>query len=212
MAAEVLEAAEADIEFDEGQYRIAGTDRTASLEEVAVASFNDAVRPDGVEAGLSSTDRFAPEDGTFPNGCHVCEVEVDPDTGVVEILKFTIEDDVGTVVNPLILEGQIIGGAVQGLGQALCEEAIYDSDSGQLLTATFMDYTMPRAEWMPDIDFRYQEIESPCNPLGIKGAGEAGTIGAAPAIVSAVLDALSVRGVEHIDMPMTAHKIWRLLQ
>lgn len=212
MAAEVLEAAEADIDFDEGRYRIAGTDRAVSLEDVALASFDDASRPDGVEPGLSSTERFAPEGGTFPNGCHVCEVEIDPDTGTVELLKFTIEDDVGTVVNPLILEGQIVGGAVQGLGQALCEEAIYDADSGQLLTATFMDYTMPRAEWMPNIDFKYQEIESPRNPLGIKGAGEAGTVGAAPAVVSAVLDALSVRGIEHIDMPATPHKIWQLLQ
>lgn len=212
MAAEMLEAAEADIEFDDGQFRIAGTDRTASLTEVAVASFNDALRPDGVEPGLFSTERFAPEEGTFPNGCHICEVEIDPETGIVEILRYTIEDDVGTVVNPLILEGQIVGGVAQGLGQALCEEAIYDPESAQLQTATFMDYTMPRADWMPDVEFEYQEIESPRNPLGIKGAGEAGTIGAAPTLVSAVLDALSVRGIRHIDMPATPHKIWQLLQ
>jgi carbon-monoxide dehydrogenase large subunit len=212
MAAEFLEAAEADIEFHEGQYRIAGTDRTASLAEVAIASFDDARRPDDVEPGLASVERFAPEGGTFPNGCHICEVEVDPDTGVVDIIRYTIEDDVGTVVNPLILEGQIMGGVAQGLGQALCEEAIYDPDSGQLLTATFMDYCMPRADWMPDVQFEYQEIESPRNPLGIKGAGEAGTVGAAPALVSAVLDALSPLGIEHIDMPTTPHKIWQLLQ
>jgi carbon-monoxide dehydrogenase large subunit len=212
MAAEVLEAAEADIEFSDGQYRIAGTDRTASLAKVAIASFDDALRPDGVEPGLASEERFAPEGGTFPNGCHVCEVEIDPDTGDVDIIAYTIEDDVGTVVNPLILEGQIVGGAAQGLGQALCEEAIYDPESGQLLTATFMDYTMPRADWIPDVAFEYQEIESPRNPLGIKGAGEAGTIGAAPALVSAVLDALSPVGIEHIDMPTTPHKIWQLLQ
>jgi len=211
MAAEVLEAAAADIEFNEGQYRIAGTDRTASLEEIAVASFDDARRPDGVEPGLSSSERFSPDAGTFPNGCHICEVEIDPDTGLVDILRYTIEDDVGTVVNPLILEGQIVGGVAQGLGQAFCEEAIYDPDSGQLLTGTFMDYTMPRAEWVPDVEFRYQEIESPRNPLGIKGAGEAGTVGAAPALVSAVLDALSPYGIDHIDMPMTPHKIWKLL-
>ncbi len=212
MAAEILEAADADIEFHEGLYRIAGTDRTASLEQVAAASFDDARRPDGIEPGLSSTDQFSPDAGTFPNGCHICEVEIDPDTGEVDILRYTIEDDVGTVVNPLILEGQIVGGVAQGLGQALCEEAIYDPDSGQLLTATFMDYTMPRAEWLPDAEFRYQEIRSPRNPLGIKGAGEAGTVGAAPALVSAVLDALSPHHIDHIDMPTTAHKIWRLLQ
>ena len=212
MAAGVLEAAAADIEFNEGQYRIAGTDRTASLEEIAVASFDDARRPDGVESGLSSTQRFSPEGGTFPKGCHICEVEIDPDTGLVDILRYTIEDDVGTVVNPLILEGQIVGGVAQGLGQALCEEVIYDPDSGQLLTGTFMDYTMPRAEWVPGVEFQYQEIQSPRNPLGIKGAGEAGTVGAAPALVSAVLDALSAYGIEHIDMPITPHKIWKLLQ
>jgi carbon-monoxide dehydrogenase large subunit len=212
MAAEVLEASEADIEFSEGQYRIAGTDRVSALAEVAIASFDDSLRPDGVEPGLASTERFAPEGGgTFPNGCHICEVEIDPETGNVDIVRYTIEDDVGTVVNPLILEGQIMGGAAQGLGQALCEEAVYEAESGQLLTATFMDYTMPRADCMPDVDFEYQEIESPRNPLGIKGAGEAGTIGATPTLVSAVLDALSVRGIEHIDMPVTPHKIWQLL-
>jgi carbon-monoxide dehydrogenase large subunit len=211
MAAELLEAAEADIEFDAGHYRITGTDRTASLEDVALASFDDALRPDGIEPGLASTGRFSPAGGTFPNGCHVCEIEIDGDTGEIDILRYTIEDDVGTVVNPLILEGQIVGGMAQGLGQALCEEAIYDPESGQLLTATFMDYAMPRAEWMPDAEFRYQEVESPRNPLGIKGAGEAGTVGAAPALVSAVLDALSPCGIDHIDMPMTPHKIWQLL-
>ena len=212
MAAEILEAAVADIEFDDGFYRIAGTDRTISLTEAAAASFDDARRPDDVEPGLSSTEGFSPDGGTFPNGCHICEIEIDPDTGELEILRYTIEDDVGTVVNPLILEGQIIGGMAQGLGQALCEEAVYDPDSGQLLTATFMDYTMPRAEWLPNAEFRYQEVESPRNPLGIKGAGEAGTVGAAPALVSAVLDALSPRHIDHIDMPTTPHKIWRLLQ
>jgi len=212
MAAEVLEAAPADIEFDEGRYRIAGTDRVASLEEIASASFDDTRRPDCVEPGLLSEHRFSPDGGTFPNGCHICEIEIDPDTGVIDILRYTIEDDVGTVVNPLILEGQIVGGTAQGLGQALCEEAIHDPDSGQLLTATFMDYTMPRAEWLPNVDFRYQEVKSPRNPLGIKGAGEAGTVGAAPALVSAVLDALSPRGIDHIDMPTTSHKIWQLLQ
>ena len=212
MAAEVLEAAAADIEFSEGQYRIAGTDRVASLEDIAIASFDDARRPDGVEPGLSSEQRFSPDGGTFPNGCHICEVEIDPDTGVVDILRYTIEDDVGTVVNPLILEGQIVGGTAQGLGQALCEEAVHDPDTGQLLTATFMDYTMPRAAWLPNVEFHYQEIDSPRNPLGIKGAGEAGTVGAAPALVSAVLDALSPLEINHIDMPATPHKIWKLLQ
>lgn len=212
MAAEILEAAVVDIEFDEGVFRIAGTDRTTKLAEVAMASFDDAKRPADVAPGLYGSERFTPEDGTFPNGCHVCELEIDPQTGVTKILRYTVEDDVGIVVNPLILEGQIVGGVAQGLGQACGEHAVYDPDGGQLLTATFMDYPMPRADWIPDVEFRYQEIPSPRNPLGVKGAGEAGTVGAAPALINAVLDALSVRNIQHIDMPATPLKIWQLLQ
>lgn len=212
LAAEILEAATADIEFAAGRFTIAGTDRSTTIAEVAAASYDNDLRPDDVAEGLRSAARFTPEAGTFPNGCHVCEVEIDPDTGVCEILNYTVEDDVGVVVNPLILEGQIMGGVAQGLGQASGEHAIYDRESGQLLTATFMDYPMPRADWIPDIKFRYQEIASPRNPLGIKGAGEAGTVGAAPAYINAVLDALSVRGIDHIDMPATPAKIWALLQ
>jgi carbon-monoxide dehydrogenase large subunit len=211
MAAEVLEAAVADIEFEDGTFRIAGTDRSASLSEVATASFDDAMRPDDVEPGLYSSENFLPEAGTFPNGCHICEVEVDPDTGVTDILRYTVEDDVGKVINPLLLEGQIMGGIAQGLGQACGEHAVYESNSGQLLTATFMDYPMPRADWIPDVDFQYQEVASPRNPLGVKGAGEAGTVGATPAYIIALLDALSVRGIEHIDMPATPLKVWSLL-
>jgi len=212
MAAEVLEAAVVDIEFDNAEFRIAGTDKVATLEAVAAASWDDSSRPDDVEPGLHSSERFQPEGGTFPNGCHICELEVDPETGVVEILSYTVEDDVGVVVNPLILEGQIMGGVAQGLGQACGEHAIYDPETGQLLTATFMDYPMPRADWVPDIDFRYQEVPSPRNPLGIKGAGEAGTVGAAPAYINALLNALSARGVDHIDMPATPFRVWQLLQ
>jgi carbon-monoxide dehydrogenase large subunit len=211
MAAEVLEAAPVDIEFDGGEFRIAGTDRTVTIANVAAASWDDQQRPDGVEPGLYSSERFEPEGGTFPNGCHICELEVDPETGVTDIVRYVVEDDVGVVVNPLILEGQIMGGVAQGLGQACGEFAIYDEETGQLQTATFMDYPMPRADWIPDIEFRYQEIESPRNPLGVKGAGEAGTVGAAPAYINALLDALSSRGVEHIDMPATPHTIWLAL-
>ena len=208
-AADMLEAAAADIEFDAGEYRIVGTDRTTSIADVAAASYSEPA--ESVQAGLQSSVEFTPQAGTYPNGCHICEIEVDPETGAYEILRYVVEDDVGTVVNPLILEGQIIGGIAQGLGQACGEHAVYDPDSGQLMTASFMDYPVPKAEWIPDIEFRYQEIPSPRNPLGIKGAGEAGTVGAAPAFVSAVLDALSPRGVSHIDMPVTAHRIWSLL-
>jgi carbon-monoxide dehydrogenase large subunit len=211
MAGQVLEAADSDIEFDSGSYRIAGTDRSVSLLEVAQASFDDAKRPDGVQSGLASSENFAPEEGTFPNGCHVCEVEVDPETGVIEIVRYTIEDDVGTVINPLILEGQIVGGVAQGLGQALGEHAVYDRDGGQLITASFMDYAMPRADWMPDVDFRYREVPSPRNPLGVKGAGEAGTVGAAPALVNAVVNALARPDIDHLDMPLTPLKVWQTL-
>jgi aerobic carbon-monoxide dehydrogenase large subunit len=211
MAADMLEAAITDIEFDAGRYRIVGTDRSVSLIDAALASFDDRRPANGVKPGLCSSEYFAPEDGTFPNGCHICEVEVDPDTGMIRIARYTVEDDVGTVINPLILEGQIVGGVAQGLGQACSEHAVYDSNGGQLLTATFMDYSMPRADTVPEIDFRYCEVPSPRNPLGVKGAGEAGTVGAAPAFVNAVLDALSPRGIEHIDMPLTPLAVWRLL-
>lgn len=211
MAAEMLEASASDIEFSASEYRIAGTDRKVGIGEVAAASWNDDTRPDGVEAGLYSTERFTPEAGTFPNGCHICELEVDPETGVTEVLRYIVEDDVGIVINPLILEGQVVGGIAQGLGQAIGEHAVYDEDTGQLLTATFMDYPMPRAENMPAIEFRYQEVPSPRNPLGVKGAGEAGTVGATPAYINALIDALSARGIEHIDMPATPLRVWEVL-
>ena len=212
IAAGLLEADAEDIEFEDGDYRIVGTDRTVALPEVAGASFDDAGRPDGVQPGLASTEHFTPEAGTFPNGCHICELEVDPETGLIEILRYTVEDDVGNVINPLILEGQIMGGIAQGLGQALFEEAVYDHDTGQLQTATFMDYTMPRADRLPGIDFHYTEVPSPRNPLGVKGAGEAGTIGAPPALVNAVIDALSPHGIAHLDMPLTPMKVWHAIR
>lgn len=212
MAAEVMEAALADIEFVDGNFRIVGTDRQTSITDVGLASYDDALRPSDVSPGLYATQRFAPDGGTFPNGCHICELEIDPDTGQIGILNYTVEDDVGVVVNPLILEGQIMGGVAQGLGQAMTEQAVYDDESGQLVTASFIDYSMPRADWVPDIAFRYQEVASPRNPLGVKGAGEAGTVGAAPAAVNAVLDALSVRSIRRIDMPLTPLKLWQALQ
>lgn len=211
MAAEMLEAAHADVEFADGRYTIAGTDRGVPLGEVAGATYQDERRPGDVSPGLASSERFSPDGGTFPNGCHVCEVEVDPETGLISILRYTVEDDVGIVINPLILEGQIVGGVAQGLGQACGEHAVYDRDSGQLLTASFQDYPMPRADWLPHVDFRYQEIPSPRNPLGVKGAGEAGTVGATPALVNAVLDALASSGIEHLDMPLTPLSIWQKL-
>ena len=212
MAAELLEAAAGDIEYAEGEFAIVGTDRRVPLAEVAAASWDDSRRPAEVNAGLRASEKFKAGTGTFPNGCHICELEIDPDTGTVEVLRYTIEDDVGTVVNPLILEGQIVGGVAQGIGQAWGEHAVYDPESGQLLTATLMDYTMPRADWLPMIDFAYTEVASPMNPIGIKGAGEAGTIGSAPAFVSALLDALGSRGITHFDMPASPQRLWQTLR
>lgn len=211
MAALMLDVASGDLHFADGKFSTADGSASVSLADVAAASFDDRLRPAGVQPGLKSGATFTPDGGTFPNGCHVCEVEVDPATGSIDILRYTVEDDVGVVINPMILEGQIVGGVAQGLGQALCEHAVYDPDGGQLLSATFMDYGMPRADWMPAVDFRYREIPSPRNPLGVKGAGEAGTVGAAPALVSAVLDALADDGVTAIDMPLTPMKVWQAI-
>lgn len=211
-ASELLEATASDIEFEPGVFRVAGTDLSISLPDVVAASFDDRRRPENVEPGLAVHASFKPEAGTFPNGCHICEVEIDPDTGETRIIRYTIEDDVGTVINPLLLEGQIVGGVAQGIGQAMMEQAVYDDESAQLLTATFMDYAMPRADGVPPIDFAYREVPSPRNPLGVKGAGEAGTIGAPPAVVNAVIDALSPFGIDHLDMPLTPLKVWLALQ
>lgn len=211
IAAEQLEAAAADIEFDAGAFRVAGTDLRINIQAVAKASFEMSTLPDSVNPGLAASAFFQPEGGTFPNGCHVCEVEIDPETGALEIQRYVVEDDVGTVINPLLLEGQIVGGIGQGIGQALLEEAVYDPESAQLQTATFMDYGMPRADNVPSVDFRYREVPSPRNVIGVKGAGEAGTIGAPPAVVNAVVDALGHLGVTHLDMPLTPLKIWQAI-
>ena len=153
---------------------------------------------------------FRSQTNTWPNGCHVCEVEIDPETGVTEIMRYSIVDDFGTLINPLLVAGQVHGGVVQGLGQAMGEHAVYDSASGQLLTGSFMDYWMPRADNMPRMAFATNEIPCKTNPLGVKGCGEAGTVGAAPAFVNAVVNALAERGVTHVDMPLTPEKIWLL--
>ena len=211
VAANLMEAAEVDIEFSDGSFRITGTDRAATLADVAKASFDDGLRPDGVEAGLMTTLEEFSNGPTFPNGCHVCEVEVDPATGTVEFLSYTIEDDIGRILNPLTLEGQVLGGAGQGLGQAMYEETVYN-ETGQLINGSFMDYIMPRADNTPAFDFHYTEVPSPSNRLGVKGAGEAGSIGATPAVVNAVIDALSPIGATDIDMPLTPLKLWQAIQ
>ena len=211
IAGHALEAAEADIDFADGRYVVAGTDRTLDMAEVALMSFEAGPGAAGTGAGLAERACFAKDANTYTNGCHVSEVEVDIDTGKVDLVSHTVVDDLGRVLNPMMAAGQIQGGLVQGLGQALCELTAYDPDSGQLLTGSFMDYCLPRAGDVPDLDVRFVEIPCTTNPLGVKGAGEAGTTGAPPAVVNAVVDALREFGVRHIDMPLTPLRVWRAI-
>ena len=212
IAAHLLEAAEADLVFADGRFRVAGTDRGVTVTEVARAAFQPAQLPPGLEPGLYETGTFVPKQDTWPNGCHVCEVEIDPDTGAVMLVTYVVVDDVGTVVNPLTLAGQIHGGVAQGVGQTLMEEVVYDRESGQLLTASFMEYAIPRADTLPDMVIGSNPVPTALNPLGAKGAGEAGTVGALPAVMNAVVDALAPLGVRHLDMPATPERVWRAIR
>src|SRR5688572_26682605 len=212
IAARLMEAAEADVVFAEGRFAVTGTDRGVTLKEVARAAFQPASLPPGVEPGLYETGTFVPKNDTWPNGTHACEVEIDPDTGDVALVKYALVDDVGTVINPLTLKGQIHGGVAQGVGQALMEQVVYDGDSGQLLTATFMDYAMPRADTLPDMAIGSNPVPTKLNPLGAKGAGEAGTVGALPVVINAVMDALAPMGVRDFDMPATSARVWHAIQ
>jgi aerobic carbon-monoxide dehydrogenase large subunit len=212
IAAKMLEAAEADINFASGAFCVVGTDRALPLKDVARAAFQPASLPKGVEPGFFENATFSPPSDTWPNGCHVCEVEIDPDTGAVAIVGYVIADDVGTVINPLTLKGQIHGGVAQGVGQALMEQIVYDAESGQLLTGSFMDYAIPRADTLPDIAVESHPVPTKLNPLGAKGAGEAGTVGALPVVMNAVLDALAPLGVRDLDMPATPERVWRAIR
>jgi carbon-monoxide dehydrogenase large subunit len=211
IAAHRLEAAEADLEFAGGFYTVSGTDKRIAMTEVAQAAFNPLLLPPGLEPGLDEKSHFLPAAHTFPNGCHACEIEIDPETGETHILRYVVVDDFGNVVNPLLLEGQVHGGVCQGVGQALVENCVYDPASGQLLTGSFMDYAMPRANDVPAIEFAYNVVPCTTNPLGLKGAGEAGAIGAPPAVMNAVADALAELGVASIDMPATPQSLWRAI-
>jgi carbon-monoxide dehydrogenase large subunit len=208
IAAHLLEAADADIAFADGRFAIAGTDRGLSMQEVAKASFAFANLPKGLEPGLFENATFTPQQETFPNGTHICEVEVDPDTGKVELLNYVVVDDVGNELNPLTLAGQVVGGIAQGIGQVLMEEIVYDEE-GQLLTGSFMDYAMPRAGDLCGVEVGHNPVPTALNPLGAKGAGEAGTVGALAACMNAIVDAI---GNENIAMPTTPEKVWRALR
>ena len=211
IAAHALEAAETDIEFRDGRFAVAGTDLAIGIEEVARLSLDPARLPAGLEPGLDEEERFTPENYTFPYGCHVCAVEVDPDTGRVEIVGYTAVHDFGRAINPLLLEGQVHGGVAQGIGQALLEHTVYSAD-GQLLSGSYMDYCLPRADDLPAFAFTPLESPSPSNPLGIKGCGEAGATGAPPAVINAIIDALAPLGVRHIDMPATPERVWSAIR
>nr|MBC8241685.1 molybdopterin-dependent oxidoreductase [Alphaproteobacteria bacterium] len=211
IAAHSLEAPAVDIEFDDGCFTVAGTDRSLSLAEIAAIAFEPALLPAGMDSGLQGFATFKASAPTFPNACHVAEVEIDPETGVIRILRYVAVDDVGTVMNPALLKGQLHGGIVQGAGQILGEQALWD-DTGQVLTGSFMDYTMPRADDVPCFEIETNSVPSPRNPLGIKGAGEAGTVGAVACLTSAILDALAPLGIRELEMPATSERIWRAIK
>jgi carbon-monoxide dehydrogenase large subunit len=205
LASSALEAAPADLEIADGAVRIAGTDRKLSFSAIAAL-------PGAKKSLLSTAGAFAPPEATYPNGTHICEVEIDPETGETRIARFAIVDDFGVTLNPLLLAGQVHGGAAQGIGQITVENYAIDAN-GQVLTASFLDYAMPRADDMPAFEFETRNVRSTTNALGVKGAGEAGTIGAAPAVMNAIVDALRrAYGIKHIDMPATPQRVWAAIQ
>src|SRR5579884_1222903 len=212
LAAHMLEVAAADVNFADGVFGVPGTDLRVDLFELAKAARDPKKLPAGMAPGLDTTHKRVPPAETFPNGCHIVEVEIDPSTGAVAILRYTIVDDFGRTINPLMLEGQVHGGVVQGIGQALLEHAVYDPDSGQLLSGSFMDYAMPRAGDLPSFSFETHNVPSTSNPFGVKGAGEAGAVGAPPAVINAIVDALHHKnGARHIDMPATPRRVWEAI-
>ncbi|HTQ15016.1 MAG TPA: xanthine dehydrogenase family protein molybdopterin-binding subunit [Rhizomicrobium sp.] len=210
-AGQVLQAGGAEVAFDivegVGRFRVANSERTMTVPELAVTLKREKLP--GFEQGLDSDALFQGPASTFPNGCHICEVEVDPDTGKVDVVSYKVLDDFGRVINPMLVAGQVHGGVVQGLGQAVLENCVYDPETAQILTASFTDYAMPRADDVPDIDFAYEEIPCRTHPMGAKGCGEAGTVGALPSVMSAIADAI---GVDHLDMPATPERVWRAMK
>jgi len=212
ITAHLLEAAPDDIVYRDGRFQVAGTDRGMTFDSVARAAYQPRRLPSGMEPGFTETAAFTPPAVTFPNGCQVCEVEIDEDTGAVRIVRHTVVDDVGRMVNPMLVKGQIHGGVAQGLGQGLFECLTYDETTGQLLAGSFMDYAMPRADDLPSFQVDSHEVPTQVNPLGAKGVGEAGTVGALPALLNAVNDALTPLGVDHLDMPVTPERVWRAIR
>jgi aerobic carbon-monoxide dehydrogenase large subunit len=214
IASALLEASEHDIEFKGGAFTVAGTDRSKTFAEIAGAAYTPppSYPLETLEPGLEETAFYDPVNFTYPGGCHVAEVEIDPETGVTTLVAYTAVDDVGTVLNPMIVEGQVHGGVVQGVGQALCEDCVYDPASGQLLSGSFMDYCMPRADDLPMITSATQNTVCTHNPIGVKGCGETGTIASPATVMNAVVDALSAYGIVHVDMPASPQRIWQAIQ
>jgi carbon-monoxide dehydrogenase large subunit len=212
-ASQEFEAAVADIDFDraDGTFRVKGTDRATGILGLASKVRGMAPTMGGEMHGLDAEAMAKIDAWTFPNGCHVAEVEVDPETGVTRIVNYTAVDDFGVVLNPLLVSGQVHGGVAQGIGQALYEHAIYD-DSGQLLSGSFMDYGMPRADGVPAMQVSTVEVPCKNNPMGVKGCGEAGSVASPAAVINAIIDALADLGVRRVDMPATPHSVWRLIQ
>ena len=213
IAAHLLEASEADIEFENGELRVAGTDKSVSFGDVAMAAYVPHNYPlDVLEPGLEETAFYDPKNFTFPSGCHVCEVEIDPDTGVVEVVRFVAADDFGRIINPMIVEGQVHGGVVQGIGQALFEQCVYDPDSGQLLTGSLLDYCLPKADQVPNFEVSTNTTLCKHNVLGVKGCGEAGAIGATPAVINAVVNALDDLNIDDMALPATPERVWQAIR
>ena len=211
IAAHLMEASVDDIEFKDGKFTVSGTDKSKALAEISLAAYVPHNYPiEELEPGLEENAFYDPKNFTFPGGCHICEVEIDRETGMIHVVNFTAVDDVGRVINPMIVEGQVQGGVAQGIGQVLLENAVYDA-AGQLLTGSMMDYTMPRADDLPNISVGTEVTLCTHNPLGVKGCGEVGAIGSPPAVINAVVDALKDYGVRHLDMPATPQKIWSII-
>jgi carbon-monoxide dehydrogenase large subunit len=208
----LLQASQSDVEFDRGRFRVAGTDREIGIFEIARAAETRTDLPPELHGALAGISDQTIPIASFPYGTQVCEVEVDPETGAVQIVGYAAVDDVGRAINPLILHGQTHGGVAQGVGQALLEQCHYDVESGQLLTASFMDYAMPRADMFPHLTTALSEVPSPSNRLGVRSGGEGGTTPALAAVVNAVVDALSALGVRHLEMPVTPERVWRAIE
>lgn len=209
IAAHLLEADESDIEIENGELKVKGTDKSVPWFQMALAAYTAHNLPEGMEPGLKEGAFYDPANFTFPAGCYICEVEVDPETGTTTILKFVAADDFGKIINPMIVEGQVHGGLAQGIGQALTEGTSYDPDTGQLMTASYMDYQMPRAADLPSFEVSHQTTPCTTNPLGIKGCGEAGAIGSPPAVINAITDAI---GNNALTMPATPQTVWKAMQ